>query len=64
MIATNGSMQADAFLFQQLVQPGDVVVVEAPTYDRTLLPCGSSAPRSSPSRSRRTASTWTPSSSR
>jgi DNA-binding transcriptional MocR family regulator len=30
-------MQADAFLFQQLVSPGDVVVVEAPTYDRTLL---------------------------
>ena len=37
MLATNGSMQADAFLFQTLVQPGDVVVVEAPTYDRTLL---------------------------
>jgi 2-aminoadipate transaminase len=37
VIATNGSMQADAFLFQQLVEPGDLVVVEAPTYDRTLL---------------------------
>jgi DNA-binding transcriptional MocR family regulator len=37
VIATNGSMQADAFLFQKLVHPGDVVVVEAPTYDRTLL---------------------------
>jgi 2-aminoadipate transaminase len=37
VIATNGSMQADAFLFKKLVQPGDVVVVEAPTYDRTLL---------------------------
>ena len=37
VIATNGSMQADAFLFQLLVEPGDVVVVEAPTYDRTLL---------------------------
>jgi 2-aminoadipate transaminase len=36
-IATNGSMQADAFLFRALVEPGDVVVVEAPTYDRTLL---------------------------
>ncbi len=35
--ATNGSMQADAFLFQTLVEPGDLVVVEAPTYDRTLL---------------------------
>lgn len=37
VIATNGSMQADAFLFQLLVEPGDLVVVEAPSYDRTLL---------------------------
>jgi 2-aminoadipate transaminase len=37
VIATNGSMQADAFLFEKLVEPGDLVVVEAPTYDRTLL---------------------------
>ena len=37
VIATNGSMQADMFLFDQLVQSGDTVVVEAPTYDRTLL---------------------------
>jgi 2-aminoadipate transaminase len=37
LLATNGSMQADAFLFQELVGPGDLVVVEAPTYDRTLL---------------------------
>ena len=37
MIATNGSMQADAFLFNALVSPGDLVVVEAPSYDRTLL---------------------------
>ena len=37
VIVTNGSMQADAFLFQELVQPGDTVIVEAPTYDRTLL---------------------------
>jgi 2-aminoadipate transaminase len=37
VIATNGSMQADAFLFDLLVEPGDTVVVEAPTYDRTLL---------------------------
>jgi 2-aminoadipate transaminase len=37
VVATNGSMQADAFLFEHLVEPGDVVVVEAPTYDRTLL---------------------------
>jgi DNA-binding transcriptional MocR family regulator len=37
VIATNGSMQADAFLFQRQVKAGDTVVVEAPTYDRTLL---------------------------
>ncbi len=37
VIVTNGSMQADAFLFEHLVEPGDLVVVEAPTYDRTLL---------------------------
>ena len=37
VIATNGSLQADDFLFRHLVEPGDVVVVEAPTYDRTLL---------------------------
>ncbi len=34
---TNGSMQADAFLFEQLVHAGDDVIVERPTYDRTLL---------------------------
>jgi DNA-binding transcriptional MocR family regulator len=37
VVCTNGSMQADAFLFELLVRPGDTVVVEAPTYDRTLL---------------------------
>jgi 2-aminoadipate transaminase len=37
VLVTNGSMQADAFLFEQLVEPGDDVVVERPTYDRTLL---------------------------
>lgn len=37
VIVTNGSMQADAFLFETLVAPGDAVVVEKPTYDRTLL---------------------------
>jgi DNA-binding transcriptional MocR family regulator len=30
-------MQADAFLFDALVEPGDAVIVERPTYDRTLL---------------------------
>jgi DNA-binding transcriptional MocR family regulator len=37
VLVTNGSMQADAFLFDALVRPGDAVVVERPTYDRTLL---------------------------
>jgi 2-aminoadipate transaminase len=37
VLVTNGSMQADAFLFETLVQPGDPVVLESPTYDRTLL---------------------------
>src|SRR3954452_11122999 len=37
VIVTNGSMQADAFLFDHLVERGDPVVVERPTYDRTLL---------------------------
>jgi len=37
VIVTNGSMQADAFLFEELVREGDDVVVERPTYDRTLL---------------------------
>jgi 2-aminoadipate transaminase len=37
VLVTNGSMQADAFLFEQLVGPGDEVIVERPTYDRTLL---------------------------
>jgi DNA-binding transcriptional MocR family regulator len=37
VLTTNGSMQADAFLFQHLLEAGDLVVVEAPTYDRTLL---------------------------
>jgi 2-aminoadipate transaminase len=37
VLVTNGSMQADAFLFEQLVRDGDDVVVERPTYDRTLL---------------------------
>jgi 2-aminoadipate transaminase len=37
VLVTNGSMQADAFLFDVLVQHGDAVIVERPTYDRTLL---------------------------
>jgi 2-aminoadipate transaminase len=37
VLVTNGSMQADAFLFDALVAPDDTVIVERPTYDRTLL---------------------------
>jgi 2-aminoadipate transaminase len=37
VLLTNGSLDADAFLFDHLVRPGDAVVVEKPTYDRTLL---------------------------
>jgi 2-aminoadipate transaminase len=37
VLVTNGSMQADAFLFDALVDSGDMVIVERPTYDRTLL---------------------------
>lgn len=36
VLVTNGSMQADAFLFTTLVQSGDAVIVERPSYDRTL----------------------------
>src|SRR5690625_2584985 len=35
VIVTNGSMQADAFLFETLVQPGDGVAVERPSDDGT-----------------------------
>lgn len=37
VLVTNGSMQADALLFDALLEPGDSVIVERPTYDRTLL---------------------------
>ncbi len=37
VLITNGSLQADAFVFDHFVKPGDDVVVEKPTYDRTLL---------------------------
>jgi DNA-binding transcriptional MocR family regulator len=37
VLITNGSLQADAFIFEHLINPGDDVVVEKPTYDRTLL---------------------------
>ncbi len=37
VIVMNGSLEADAFVFEHFVKPGDAVIVEKPTYDRTLL---------------------------
>ncbi len=37
VMITNGSLEAGAMLFQHLVRPGDRVIVEQPSYDRTLL---------------------------
>jgi DNA-binding transcriptional MocR family regulator len=37
VMVTNGSLEAGAMLFRQLLSPGDRVVVEQPSYDRTLL---------------------------
>jgi DNA-binding transcriptional MocR family regulator len=37
VMVTNGSMEAAALLFRHLVSEGDRVLVEQPTYDRTLL---------------------------
>ena len=37
VMVTNGSMEAAALLFRHLVSEGDRVVIEQPTYDRTLL---------------------------
>jgi DNA-binding transcriptional MocR family regulator len=37
VMATNGSMEGAALLFRHLVGPGDRVIVEQPSYDRTLL---------------------------
>ena len=34
---TNGSLQGFVFLLETLLEPGDLVAVEAPTYDRALL---------------------------
>ena len=36
-MVANGSLEAGAMLFEHLLEPGDRVVVEQPTYDRTLL---------------------------
>jgi DNA-binding transcriptional MocR family regulator len=48
VLVTNGSMQADAFLFEHLVRTGDDVIVERPSYDRTLLSLGQRGARLHP----------------
>jgi 2-aminoadipate transaminase len=40
VMVTNGSMDAAALLFRYMVEPGDRVIVEQPSYDRTLLLLG------------------------
>jgi DNA-binding transcriptional MocR family regulator len=37
VMVTNGSLEAGMFVFDMLVEPGDIVIVESPSYDRTLL---------------------------
>jgi DNA-binding transcriptional MocR family regulator len=37
VFVANGSLEAGMLLFDTIVEPGDAVVVEAPSYDRTLL---------------------------
>jgi DNA-binding transcriptional MocR family regulator len=37
VMVANGSLEGGAMLFEHLLSPGDRVVVEQPTYDRTLL---------------------------
>jgi len=37
VMVANGSLEAGAMLFQHLLAPGDRVIVENPSYDRTLL---------------------------
>ena len=39
-MVTNGSMEAAALLFRYMLEPGDRVIVEQPSYDRTLLLLG------------------------
>jgi 2-aminoadipate transaminase len=37
VLVANGSLEAGMLLFDTVIEPGDSVVVEAPSYDRTLL---------------------------
>jgi 2-aminoadipate transaminase len=40
VMITNGSLEAGAMLFEHALEPGDRVIVEQPSYDRTLLLMG------------------------
>ena len=40
VMVANGSLEAGAMLFEHLLEPGDRVIVEQPSYDRTLLLLG------------------------
>jgi len=40
VMITNGSLEAGAMLFEHVLEPGDRVAVEQPSYDRTLLLLG------------------------
>jgi 2-aminoadipate transaminase len=40
VMVTNGSLEAGAMVFEHLLEPGDRVIVEQPSYDRTLLLLG------------------------
>jgi 2-aminoadipate transaminase len=40
VMVTNGSLEAGSMLFEYALEPGDRVVVEQPSYDRTLLLIG------------------------
>lgn len=37
VVVTNGSLQGFVFLLHALLEPGDILAVESPTYDRALL---------------------------
>ena len=59
-MVTNGSMEAAALLFRYMIEPGDRVIVEQPSYDRTLLLLGRTGRRAGRRcRSRPTGSTST-----
>src|SRR5919109_5144577 len=42
VMISNGSMECAALLFRHMLEPGDRVIVEQPSYDRTLLLLGRS----------------------